>query len=87
MRKRVLVTGASGCIGHYLSEALIQETDYELYLLVRNPKKLQVDIQYRPGVTVLQGDMHGIEQFADLLKTVDVAVLAATVWGDRKSVV
>jgi len=79
--KRILVTGASGCIGHYLSEALIQETDYELYLLVRNPKKLQVDIQYRPGVTVLQGDMHGIEQFADLLKTVDVAVLAATVWG------
>lgn len=78
---RILVTGASGCIGHYISEALIQETEHELYLLVRNPNKLQVNTQYRPGITVLQGDMHGIEQFADLLKTVDVAVLAATVWG------
>lgn len=79
--KRILVTGASGCIGHYLSEALIQETGYELFLLVRNPKKLQIDIQSRPGVTVLQGDMRDVEQYADLLKTIDVAVLTATVWG------
>ncbi|MHC5828542.1 MAG: NAD-dependent epimerase/dehydratase family protein, partial [Nostoc sp.] len=28
-QKRILVTGASGCIGHYLTEALIKETDYE----------------------------------------------------------
>jgi len=79
--KRVLVTGASGCIGHYISEILIQETDYELYLLVRNPKKLQIDITTRPGVKVLQGDLANIEQFADLLKTIDIAVLVATVWG------
>lgn len=75
------MTGASGCIGHYLSEALIQETDCELYLLVRNPNKLQVNTQFRPGVTVLKGDLGNIEQFADLLKTIDTAVLAATVWG------
>ena len=79
--KKILVTGASGCIGHYISEALIHQTDYELYLLVRNPSKLQVNTQYRPNINVLQGDMHGIEQFAELLKTVDIAVLAATVWG------
>ncbi|MFN9179242.1 MAG: NAD-dependent epimerase/dehydratase family protein, partial [Dolichospermum sp.] len=42
-KKRILVTGASGCIGHYISEALIQNTNHELYLLVRNPNKLQVD--------------------------------------------
>ena len=80
-QKRILVTGASGCIGHYISEALIQETEHELYLLVRNPKKLQVDTQARPGVTVLQGDMQEIGQFADLLKTIDTAVLTATAWG------
>ncbi len=80
-QKRILVTGASGCIGHYISEALIQETEHELYLLVRNPKKLQVDTQARPGVTVLQGDMQEIGKFADLLKTIDVAVLTATAWG------
>jgi nucleoside-diphosphate-sugar epimerase len=80
-QKRILVTGASGCIGHYISETLIQETQHELYLLVRNPKKLQLDTQARPGVTVLQGDMQEIGKFGDLLKTIDVAVLTATAWG------
>ncbi len=80
-QKRILVTGASGCIGHYLTEALIQETTHELYLLVRNPSKLQVDTQARSGITVLHGDMQEINRFADLLKTIDTAVLTATVWG------
>ena len=85
MTKRILVTGASGCIGHYISETLIQETDYELYLLVRNPSKLQVDTQFRPGITVLQGDMQNISQLADLLPTIDVAVLTATAWGGEQT--
>lgn len=85
MTKRILVTGASGCIGHYISETLIQETDYELYLLVRNPKKLQVDTQFRPGITVLQGDMQNINQLADFLPTIDVAVLTATAWGGEQT--
>jgi nucleoside-diphosphate-sugar epimerase len=80
-QKRILVTGASGCIGHYISELLIQETEHELYLLVRNPDKLQVDTQARSGVHVLQGDMQKIVDLADLLKTIDVAVLTATAWG------
>lgn len=80
-QKRILVTGASGCVGHYISEALIQNTNHELYLLVRNPQKLQVDIQARPGITVLQGDMQKISLLADLLPTIDTAVLTATAWG------
>ena len=79
--KRILVTGASGCIGHYITEALIDQTDHELYLLVRNPQKLQVNTKSRPGITILQGDMGRIEDFTDLLKTIDTAVLTATVWG------
>lgn len=82
-QKRILVTGASGCIGHYLSEALIQETDHELYLLVRNPNKLQLDTQSRPGINVLQGDMLEIGRFADLLRTIDSAVLVAADWGSK----
>lgn len=78
---RILVTGASGCVGHYLSEALIKDTKHELFLLVRNPQKLNVDTKLRPGVTVLQGDMQDIGRFADLLKTIDTAVLTATAWG------
>ncbi len=84
-QKRILVTGASGCIGHYISEALIQETNHELYLLVRNPSKLQVDTQARPGITVLQGDMLEIGRFANLLSTIDTAVLTATAWGGDRT--
>ncbi|MDX2241153.1 MAG: NAD(P)-dependent oxidoreductase [Leptolyngbyaceae cyanobacterium bins.302] len=84
--KRIFVTGASGCVGHYLVETLIQETDHDLFLLVRNPGKLKVDCNARPGITVLQGNMQDIEQFSDLLKTVDCAILTATAWGGPQEV-
>jgi nucleoside-diphosphate-sugar epimerase len=79
--KRIFLTGASGCIGHYIAEALIQETEHELYLLVRNPDKLGFDYEARPGITILKADLRQIERFAGLLKTMDTAILAATAWG------
>ena len=84
--KRILVTGASGCIGHYICDRLIQQTSHELFLLVRNPQKLKFDYNARPGVTVLQADLREIEQFANLLKTIDSAVLTATAWGGAQEV-
>jgi nucleoside-diphosphate-sugar epimerase len=82
---RILITGASGCVGHYLSETLIQNTDHELFLLVRNPAKLQIDINARPGIHVVKADMMEIEQQADLLKTINVAVLTAAGWGGQEA--
>jgi nucleoside-diphosphate-sugar epimerase len=79
--KRIFMTGASGCIGHYIAEALIQETQHELFFLVRNPEKLKFNYDARPGITILQGDLLEIEYFSDFLKTMDVAILAATAWG------
>ena len=82
--KRIFITGASGCIGHYMTEALIYNTNHELYLLVRNPDKLQFDYQARAGIHILQGDMSGIEEYSDLLlKDINIAILAATAWGGR----
>jgi nucleoside-diphosphate-sugar epimerase len=80
-KKRIFITGASGCIGHYVAEQLIRETDHELFLLVRNPDKLQLDTQARPGIHLLHASMQEIEQFADLLKTIDLGILIATAWG------
>ncbi|AFY79453.1 nucleoside-diphosphate-sugar epimerase [Pleurocapsa sp. PCC 7327] len=78
---RIFLTGASGCIGHYLAEALIQETKHELFLLVRNPNKLKFDYKARPGIAILQGNLQEIENYSELLKTIEVAILAATSWG------
>lgn len=80
------MTGASGCIGHYLAEALIEETDHELFFLVRNPDKLKFDYNARPGINILKASMEQIERFSDLLKTMDVAILAATAWGGAQEV-
>lgn len=83
--KRILVTGASGCIGHYISEALIQDTDHELFLMVRNPDKLGINCQARPGIHVVKADMLQIETLGELLKTIDVAILTATAWGGMEA--
>ena len=81
LMKRIFITGSSGCIGHYMAEALIQETNHELYFLVRDHHKLQFNYQSRPNVHLMIGDLQNIEKFSDFLKTVNVAILAATSWG------
>ena len=84
--KRIFITGASGCIGHYIVESLIQNTQHELYLLVRNPDKLKVDYKARPGVNILNANLREIEQFSSLLQEINVAILAATAWGNLQEV-
>lgn len=80
-QKRILITGASGCVGQYLAETLIRQTPHELFLLVRDPKKLLVDTQARPGITVIPGNLREIDALSGLLQTINTAVLTATVWG------
>lgn len=82
--KRILVTGASGCIGHYICEALIEDTEHELYLLVRDPQKLKLDVNVRPGIHVIQGNMREIDALRGLLSTIDVAILTAAAWGGEQ---
>ncbi len=80
--KRIFITGASGCIGHYIVESLINRTDHELYLLVRNPDKLQFDWQNCQRIHLITGDLRDIEEHSDLLlKEINIAILAATSWG------
>lgn len=75
------MTGASGCIGHYIADLLIQQTSHDLFFLVRDPQKLKFNYNARPGITIIEGDMQEIERVERLLKTIDCAILAATSWG------
>lgn len=63
-------------------EQLLQHTNHELYLLVRNPAKLNILIPDTQRVTMIAGDLHGIENFRDLIQQMDWAILMATAWGD-----
>ena len=83
---RILMTGGSGCIGHYILELLLQTEHYEIFLLLRNPSKLQLPGLDNPRVHILPGGLSDIEQFADLLSTIDIAILAAAAWGGNQDV-
>jgi nucleoside-diphosphate-sugar epimerase len=80
--RRILITGASGCIGHYLCETFIGHTDDELFLVLRDPQKLSIPVDSRPGIHVVQADLRNLEPLRDLLSTIHCAVLVATGWGD-----
>lgn len=77
---KVFITGASGCIGHYVTDAFAAG-DYEVYLLVRNPQKLRFDPATRPNVTVVPGDLREIGAHAALLAEMDYCVHVAAAWG------
>ncbi|MEL7083986.1 MAG: NAD(P)-dependent oxidoreductase [Cyanobacteria bacterium P01_A01_bin.3] len=81
--RNIFITGASGCIGHYVIEALLSEPDLHLYLLIRNRGKLLLhwtDIQ-GGRVTLVDGDMLTIEKHEPLLKQMDMVIHLAAAWG------
>lgn len=81
---RIFITGGSGCVGHYLAEELIENSDHELFFLVRNVAKVQFNPKARSGINLLEGNLENINEFQDLLKTIDIAILAATIWGGKE---
>ncbi len=87
MPKKVFITGASGCVGHYLIERLLAKTDYELYLLVRDRRKLQIDLSDRPNVHIIEDSMQNIGQHRDLLRTMEFVVSTAAGWGGDEAFV
>ncbi|MEN9233789.1 MAG: NAD(P)-dependent oxidoreductase [Gloeomargarita sp. DG02_4_bins_56] len=83
--QRIFITGGSGCVGHYLAEMLIDQTEHELFFLVRNPGKLKFNFQKRPGVHILTGDLQDITPYLDLLATMNTVFLLATQWGGEST--
>ncbi|MDB5100690.1 MAG: nucleoside-diphosphate-sugar epimerase [Cyanobacteria bacterium RYN_339] len=81
--KRVLVTGATGCVGHYVIEALHADPDVALVLLARNPAKLKLPNLDR--ITWIQDDVRNVEAYADALQGLAGVVHIATAWGDPES--
>ena len=81
-RPRILITGASGCVGQYISSWLLKNSDADLLLWLRNPKKLTAVNPNQPRVKLLIGDIRSPTHFADQLSTVTRVIHTATAWGD-----
>ena len=79
--KRILITGGSGCVGHYLVEELVRETTHELVLVLRNPGKLDLDPALTGRLTIVEADVKDTAAYLDRIGHIDVAILAAACWG------
>ena len=79
---RILITGASGCVGQYIAETLLRTSDAELLLLLRDPDKLTAVPRVHPRITLLVGDLRDLAPHAASLARVDRIIHTATAWGD-----
>ncbi|MFH1386204.1 MAG: NAD(P)-dependent oxidoreductase [bacterium] len=84
MKKNIFITGASGCVGHYLFDALVNNPEYNLHLLVRDPRKLKYDPTAFANVKVVQDDLRNIERLTPILKEMDYVIHVAAGWGGEK---
>ncbi|MDA7685221.1 NAD(P)-dependent oxidoreductase [bacterium] len=79
---RILITGASGCVGQYTAAWLLENSDAELLLWLREPAKLSAISADQPRVRLLVGDLRETDRFASELSTVTRVIHTATAWGD-----
>ena len=79
---RILVTGASGCVGQYISRWLLDHSQDDLLLWLRDPSKLTAVPADHPRIKLLVGDLRDTDRFAADLGTVNRVIHTATAWGD-----
>ncbi|OJU82238.1 MAG: TIGR01777 family protein [Chlamydia sp. 32-24] len=70
MKKKILLTGATGYIGGRLIKPLLNK-DYEIVCLARHPQNLQE--RYLDKISLVKGDVFDKEALSKALKDVDVA--------------
>ena len=79
---RILITGASGCVGQYTTSWLLNNSNAELLLWLRDPGKLTAVSADHPRIQLLVGDLRDADRFADELASVSRVIHTATAWGD-----
>ncbi len=81
---KLLITGANGCVGRYLTDWFLENTSFKLYLMVRDPKKLPLSIKSNKKINLLVSDIRNCKQFKDEISKINYVIHTATAWGDPK---
>jgi nucleoside-diphosphate-sugar epimerase len=79
---RILITGASGCVGQHIADLLYRETNAQLLLWLRDPEKLTAVPRQDPRITLLVGDLRDVEPHRGLIASATRIIHTATAWGD-----
>jgi nucleoside-diphosphate-sugar epimerase len=80
--QRILITGASGCVGQHIAATLLRDSDAELLLLLRDPAKLKAVPTQHPRIRLLVGDLRELGPHAEAIASADRIIHTATAWGD-----
>ena len=81
-QSKILITGASGCVAQYTTDWLLNNSDSELFLLLRDPSKLTAINIDNPRIKILVGDLRNLTPFQKDLSTINKVIHTATAWGD-----
>ncbi len=81
MRKKILILGASGFIGHNLAEFFARMSDYDVYGTYFNSKPPELD-----GVVMKKADLTQREEMDSVLAGMDIVVQAAAVTSGSKDI-
>lgn len=83
MIKKVFITGATGCIGHYIMQRLLKH-DLECHLLVRDQNRLKIKPSPSCSFMFHQGNIEHIHHHFELLKEMDAIIHIATDWSNSE---
>ncbi|MFO7629986.1 MAG: NAD(P)-dependent oxidoreductase [Prochlorococcaceae cyanobacterium] len=80
--QRILITGASGCVGQHIADLLYRTTNAELLLWLRDPAKLTAVPAHDPRITLLVGDLRDVAPHRGAIASASRIIHTATAWGD-----
>ena len=82
--KNLLITGSNGCVGQYLIDWFLKNSNYQLVLMVRDPNKLPVHIRNNERINLIVCDIRNCKKFKKELREINYLIHTATAWGDPK---
>ena len=82
-QSKILITGASGCVGQYITNWLLENSTSELFLWLRDPTKLNAVATNHPRVKILKGDLRDSLKYSHEIGNINTVIHTATAWGDQ----
>ncbi len=82
--KNILITGSNGCVGQYLTDWFLKNTKLKLFLMVRDPDKLDSSVKINKRVKILTCDIRDCSKYKEQISSINFLIHTATAWGDPK---
>ena len=80
----ILITGSNGCVGQYLIDWFLKNTNFKLYLMVRDKSKLPASIKDNKRIKLLICDIRDCKKYKNEISKSHFLIHTATAWGDPK---